>query len=348
MRRLPVYFLLDCSDSMIGTRKQMLERGVSSVVTQLRKDPHALETVWLSVIAFAGIARTLAPLVELSAFYFPRLPIGGGTDLGAGLNELMDHMERSVQRTTPDRKGDWKPLVYLLTDGRPTTPATTALERWSKKFAKQATLVAVGIGAEADLSALRGITEHLLHLDEAHDADFTKFFAWITASVSAHHRSIRDGDDAGATKQVDTTILTLVKDASSSQGDPSTITFTGRCQKTRRPYLMRYDANAQREVRTRDFRYAAGGYSLTGCYMLDEDYFDWTDSEAPTQTVHTADLVGIPGCPHCGAASAFALCGCGKMLCTEGPGTATCPWCNSTLKFSATGDAGMDVQKGLG
>ena len=131
MRRLPVFFLLDCSESMVGDNLRKMEEGLQAVVQSLRADPHALETVHISVIAFAGFAKTIVPLVELVSFYPPRLPLGGGTSLGAALDALMGEIDRSVVKTSPERKGDWRPIVYLFTDGRPTDDPGPAIARWN-------------------------------------------------------------------------------------------------------------------------------------------------------------------------------------------------------------------------
>lgn len=121
MRRLPVYFLVDVSESMVGEPIQQVENGMRQIVQELRTDPYALETAFISVIAFAGKAKSLSPLTELYKFYPPTFPIGGGTSLGAALDFLMDDIDRNVVKTTEERKGDWKPIIFLLlTEHRPT------------------------------------------------------------------------------------------------------------------------------------------------------------------------------------------------------------------------------------
>lgn len=121
MRRLPVYFLVDVSESMVGEPIQQVENGMRQIVQELRTDPYALETAFISVIAFAGKAKSLSPLTELYKFYPPTFPIGGGTSLGAALDFLMDDIDRNVVKTTEERKGDWKPIYsFLLTEHRPT------------------------------------------------------------------------------------------------------------------------------------------------------------------------------------------------------------------------------------
>ncbi|MGH8553007.1 MAG: VWA domain-containing protein, partial [Methylococcales bacterium] len=141
MRRLPVFLLLDVSDSMVGEPHHHLQQGLERLAKSLRQDPHALETVYLSVIAFAGRAKTLAPLIDLPTFYSPRLPIGSGTSLGLALTHLMAEIDRQVVPTTVTRRGDWKPIVYLLTDGKPTDHYQAAIRRWQRDYANRATLI---------------------------------------------------------------------------------------------------------------------------------------------------------------------------------------------------------------
>ena len=75
MRRLPIYFLIDVSESMVGEQIQHVEDGIATIVKELKTDPTALETVFLSVVVFAGRAKTIIPLQELVQFYPPKIPI---------------------------------------------------------------------------------------------------------------------------------------------------------------------------------------------------------------------------------------------------------------------------------
>lgn len=56
MRRLPIFLVLDVSESMAGASLGELNSGVAMLQQALLSDPMAMETVYLSVIAFAGKA----------------------------------------------------------------------------------------------------------------------------------------------------------------------------------------------------------------------------------------------------------------------------------------------------
>lgn len=351
MRRLPIFFVLDVSESMVGENLKKLEEGLNNIIKALRQDPHALETVYVSVIAFAGKTKTIVPLIEVPSFYPPKLPIGGGTSLGAALHHLMAEIDKSVIKTTSDVKGDWKPIIYLLTDGKPTDSVSSAVAKWKNEYAKKATLVAVALGRFADVSVLKQLTEHSFVLENTGEDEFMKFIKWITASVASQSKSLSDApsDNANLAK-LDDSILSLIKDVKELRpADPDYVILTGRCQRTRLPYLMKYERNAQ-QIQHRDFAVEATHYTVSGCYPVGEDYFEWSDGSGSQLKVNTNELLGTPGCPHCGNVTAFAMCACGGIMCLNGPGTAVCPWCEKEVTFAPGGgdDEGFDVNRARG
>ncbi len=352
MRRLPVFFVLDCSESMVGENLQQMEKGVQLVIQQLRQDPYALETVYVSVVAFAGIVRTLVPLVEVFAFYPVNLPLGGGTSLGKALEHLMNEMDRHVVKTTADMKGDWKPIVYLFTDGRPTDDYEAAIQRWNSQYAHRCTLIALGIGKGVDFSVLKRLTENTIAFEQLSPEDFKKFFKWISASVVAQSKSVGDGTQQDALPPLDERFMYLVKDkdAFSKHGvDDQCVVLTGRCQKLNRPYLMKYEREVQYEAPEGLGLNSLFHYRLSECVGLNEDYFTWSEQSKQQQQVNTSLLQGAPQCPHCYADTAFAMCGCGNLMCYDGMSeSVTCPWCYRQVSFGYGGDDGFEVRRGRG
>jgi uncharacterized protein YegL len=68
MRRLPIYFLVDISESMVGDPIEQVQEGIANIIRELKKDPYSLETVYISVVGFAGEAEVITRFRILSVF----------------------------------------------------------------------------------------------------------------------------------------------------------------------------------------------------------------------------------------------------------------------------------------
>ena len=190
MRRLPVYLLLDCSGSMYGEPIEAVKNGVQVWVSTLRQDPYALETAYLSIITFDSSAKQVTPLTELSAFQQPTIEANGCTALGEALSLLATKVDQEVTKTTPEQKGDWKPLVFIMTDGVPTDDINKGLAEFKKR--KFGMVVACAAGQGADTNILKQITECVVQLDTADSATIKSFFKWVSASVSAGSMKVEE------------------------------------------------------------------------------------------------------------------------------------------------------------
>lgn len=188
MRRLPVYLVLDISGSMTGEPIESVKNGVQVLISTLRQDPYALETAFLSVITFDSSARQLVPLTELSMFQMPDIQANGTTALGEALSLLANKANTEVTKTTAEVKGDWKPLVFLMTDGEPTDNWQQGLADFKKQ--KFGLVVACAAGSGANTNLLKQITDVVVQLETADSASIKAFFKWVSASVSTGSQKI--------------------------------------------------------------------------------------------------------------------------------------------------------------
>lgn len=188
IRRLPVYLLLDCSGSMSGEPIEAVKQGIKALLTELKGDPQALETACLSVITFNSTARQISPLTELMLFKEPELTAGGATALGGALHVLADCIRTEVRTSTATQKGDWKPLVFLLTDGAPTDNLDEGIE--ALKSVSTGNIIACAAGANANTNTLRKITNNVLMMNNLTAGDLAVFFAWVSGSIKASSKSI--------------------------------------------------------------------------------------------------------------------------------------------------------------
>jgi uncharacterized protein YegL len=176
---------------MTGEPIESLKNGVQVLISTLRQDPYALETAYLSVITFSTTAQQLVPLTELSTFQMPDLQAAGTTSLGEALNLLSQRVEAEVARTTADQKGDWKPLVFIMTDGEPTDDWQKGLNEYKKR--KFGMVIACAAGQGANTNVLKQVTDTVVQLDTADSSTIKAFFKWVSASISTGSQKVESG-----------------------------------------------------------------------------------------------------------------------------------------------------------
>ncbi len=350
MRRLPIYFLIDVSESMVGDQIQQVEEGMAAIIKAVKTDPHAIETVWLSIIVFAGQAKTLVPLQEVVSFYPPKFPIGGGTSLSKGLGHLMFELRKNIVKTTLEQKGDWKPIVFLFTDGVPTDDTKTAIAEWKQNWQRTANMVAISFGDEADTSLLSELTENVLHFKNSTDEDYKRFFKWVTDSIKTSSISVENNHSGFELAKLDGDTISkidLTKNAPAAQYvDSNFVVLSAKCQNSKRPYLMKY----RKVINPSNF----GGldlqtlsYRLVGGFQVDNTYYELSDDKGAQFKVNSDELLGAPACPCCGNQYGLAICQCQKIHCIGTEEISTCPWCGSQGRYG-TGEGGFDVNRAQG
>ena len=149
MRRLPVYFLVDISETSDINKLNMC---LKKFLLCIREDPYVLEIAFISIITIGDTAKIALPLThncEIKAI--PMFNTEKGMVLGAALNLLMDDMDKNVVKSTIEHKGDMKPVVFLLANGMPIDNITVALDKWKCNFGHKNILISV---AQKDVAKL--------------------------------------------------------------------------------------------------------------------------------------------------------------------------------------------------
>ncbi len=197
MRRLPVYLLLDTSGSMAGAPIQALRLGVEQFKKEVDNDPFAKESVYMGVITFGGEAQFVTKgLISfedfLGEFHPDSLSADGQTPLGQALWLLVESLDKDVKSSVKGgEKGDWKPLVFILTDGEPTDewrdPRKVILERQTKKVIN---VITVGCGPRINQQNLKEIAIGPTFNMSNDDASFKRFFQWVSQSVRAASKAV--------------------------------------------------------------------------------------------------------------------------------------------------------------
>ncbi len=196
MRRLPVYFLLDTSGSMYGEPIQALNNALSGMINTLRADAQALDSLWISIVTFDRAVNELVPLTELAAFQLPEItcPQSGPTHTGMALEMLHSKVINEVKKGNENQKGDWKPLLFLFTDGKPSDLMLYKEMVPKIKNLNFGAIVCCAAGNLADDTLLKELTNDVVHLDTADSYTLKQFFKWVSETIEQGNKSQGTGE----------------------------------------------------------------------------------------------------------------------------------------------------------
>ena len=182
---------------MRGEPIEAIKVGLETMVASLRRDPFALESVYLSVITFNRSPEQILPLTELENMQIPVIPqpAASGAHLGEALDFLCKKMDSEVSLSTAERKGDWMPLLFVMCDGRASDAQLfreAAVKIRQRHFGS---IVACLVGAKPRTENVKLFTNNIVNLDTTDGATFRQFFKWVSASVSVGNRSVGATND---------------------------------------------------------------------------------------------------------------------------------------------------------
>ena len=177
---------------MKGEPIESVKVGIESMIATLRQDPYALETVNISIITYDREVKVLLPLTPLEDLQLPNIttPDSGPTHTGEALEKLCKQLDAEVTLSTPDRKGDWMPLLFIMTDGHPSDIMLYNQIVPMVKKKKFASIIACAAGMKAKIEPLKQLTDQVYSLDTMDSTSFKKFFKWVSDLIEVGNKSV--------------------------------------------------------------------------------------------------------------------------------------------------------------
>ena len=168
------------------------------MLSALRNDPYALETVSISIITYDKDVNQLIPLTPIDDLQMPEIttPESGPTHMGAALEMLCDKVDKEVNKGTSEQKGDWMPLLFLMTDGKPSDIQAYNNVIPKVKNSHFATIVCCAAGPKAKTDEQKLLTDKVYQIDTLDSASLMKFFEWVSGIIGEGNKSM------GATEEL--------------------------------------------------------------------------------------------------------------------------------------------------
>ncbi len=207
-RTMTLFFVVDTSGSMEGSKMGTLNSAVEEVIPEIRKisAENADAAIKIAVLEFSGGARWITPApMDAEDFTWSFLNADGLTDLGQACRQLDEKLSRKAFMS--DVAGSFAPAIFLLSDGEPTDDYKPELSKlWQNNWFKKAIKVAVAIGDDANsdvLAEFTGSKEAVLtvHTPEAL-AKMIRFVSVTASQIGSKSTGVgKGGVDEAVSKQ---------------------------------------------------------------------------------------------------------------------------------------------------
>ena len=156
---LPFYLVCDESGSMSGKPIDAINQALPELHQEIGLNPVVADKTQFAIIGFSDSADVLLPLSDLSQVTnLPVLDTKGGTNYAAAFAVVRDQIESDVNRLKAQGHQVYRPVVFFLTDGQPTSSYKQEWEDLTAStFPFRPNIVAFGVGDGVDPSTISAV-----------------------------------------------------------------------------------------------------------------------------------------------------------------------------------------------
>ncbi len=199
-KSLVIFFLIDTSGSMRGTKMGELNTVMEELIPEIRRVGEADTEVKVAVLTFSTDVKWMyAEPIAIEDFEWARLNASGVTSMGEAFKELSARMSRNSFLNSPSLS--FAPVIFLMTDGYPSDDykeglAALANNSWYKFGLK----AALGIGNEANddmLAEFTGSKDTVVHAYTGNQlAQMIKIVAVTASQIGSKSMTLADQNEA--------------------------------------------------------------------------------------------------------------------------------------------------------
>ena len=158
-KSMTIFFLIDVSGSMKGTKIGSLNSTMEALLPSLIGVGEASTDVKIAIMKFSTDVEWVTPEpVRIEEYqYWNRLEAEGLTFMGDAFLELSRKLSRSSFLNSPSIS--FAPVIFLLSDGSPNDDWKKGLETLKQnKWFQHGLKIALGIGSKVNMDVLRAFT----------------------------------------------------------------------------------------------------------------------------------------------------------------------------------------------
>jgi uncharacterized protein YegL len=120
---------------------------------------------------------------------------------------LAQSLKQDLVWNTRTQKGDYRPLVFLLTDGVPTDDYRTPFGKvQALGGSRRPTIIALGCGSSVNERMLHEVADNVFLMQTISPETIKSFFQWVSGSIAGASRAVGGGAEEAATFDPPTSI----------------------------------------------------------------------------------------------------------------------------------------------
>lgn len=183
--RCAVVLLLDTSTSMQGDPIAQLNAGLAQFRQTVLADDLAARRCEVAVVKFGGSVDVVQDFTVVANMpELPTLKAHGDTPMGQAINKAIDLITTKKNSYRQEGRAQYRPWVFMITDGGPTDDVTGATARvYQGDSSKSFLFFAVGCCA-ADMQTLKNIAPTSTPPVYLQGVNFKDMFQWLSDSLA--------------------------------------------------------------------------------------------------------------------------------------------------------------------
>ncbi|HTU66150.1 MAG TPA: VWA domain-containing protein [Steroidobacteraceae bacterium] len=187
-QRLACVLLIDCSGSMSqDNQMEQVNIGLREFEQALKEDALASVRVVVSVIAFGtpngvDVVQEWTDAIDFTA---PQFTATGGTPMGAAVDLALDTLEAMTRHFRDNGIAQYKPWLFIFTDGQPTDDFHAAARRCADAVEKRKVIVWPITTQPQGAKELKEFVGPSGNVFAIKTANVRELFRWLSDSVKA-------------------------------------------------------------------------------------------------------------------------------------------------------------------